>query len=277
MFLFWFLQGWTLRLRMGSQGSAQGVITREMLGYIPIPVPPLPEQERIVKLLDGADELRKLRVHADRRTATLIPALFHEMFGDMCPPSVRWPVERLGQLATIEATLVDPRLEAYLDLPHIGPDRIERNTGKLLSCKTAREDALISAKFLFDERDVLYSKIRPNLRKVAMPTERGLCSADMYPIRPGPRLSREYLWAYFLTDHFTDRAVDLSARANMPKLNRVQLDSIEAPIPPLPLQREFGQRVTEIRALVVAQAISLDRLEALFQSMLYRAFSGDLH
>jgi restriction endonuclease S subunit len=63
----------------------------------------------------------------------------------------------------------------------------------------------------------------------------------------------------------------------MPKLNRVQLDSIEAPIPPLPLQREFGQRVTEIRALVVAQAISLDRLEALFQSMLYRAFSGDLH
>ena len=49
---------------------------------IDIPVPPLAEQERIVKLLDEADELRKLRAQADRRTADLIPALFHEMFGD---------------------------------------------------------------------------------------------------------------------------------------------------------------------------------------------------
>ena len=47
-----------------------------------MPVPPLAEQERIVKLLDEADELRKLRAQADRRTADLIPALFHEMFGD---------------------------------------------------------------------------------------------------------------------------------------------------------------------------------------------------
>ena len=35
-----------------------------------------------MKLLDEADELRKLRAQADRRTADLIPALFHEMFGE---------------------------------------------------------------------------------------------------------------------------------------------------------------------------------------------------
>ena len=48
----------------------------------PIPVPPLAEQERIVKLLDEADDLRKLRAQADRRATALIPALFYEMFGD---------------------------------------------------------------------------------------------------------------------------------------------------------------------------------------------------
>jgi len=51
------------------------------LARLQLPVPPLAEQERIVKLLDEADELRKLRTQADRRTADLIPAIFHEMFG----------------------------------------------------------------------------------------------------------------------------------------------------------------------------------------------------
>jgi type I restriction enzyme S subunit len=72
-FLYAFLRGRTLRLRSGSQGSAQGVITREMLASIPMPLPPLAEQERIVKLLDEADELRKLRAQADHRTTALIP------------------------------------------------------------------------------------------------------------------------------------------------------------------------------------------------------------
>ena len=45
-------------------------------------LPPLPEQQRIVRILDAADELRRLRDQAERRTADLIPAIFHEMFGD---------------------------------------------------------------------------------------------------------------------------------------------------------------------------------------------------
>jgi type I restriction enzyme S subunit len=57
-------------------------ITKGALSSVDVTVPPLAEQERIVKRLDEADELRKLRAQADRRTADLIPALFHDMFGD---------------------------------------------------------------------------------------------------------------------------------------------------------------------------------------------------
>ena len=60
-----------------------------------IAVPPLTEQQRIVKLLDEADELRKLRAEADRRTTHLIPALFHEMFGDAVGNPNGWAVRRL--------------------------------------------------------------------------------------------------------------------------------------------------------------------------------------
>src|SRR5450759_1634667 len=61
-------------------GSAQQNFGPSHLKATEISLPPLAEQERIVKLLDEADELRKLRAQADRRTIALIPALFHEMF-----------------------------------------------------------------------------------------------------------------------------------------------------------------------------------------------------
>jgi type I restriction enzyme S subunit len=267
------------RLKEISNAAVGIAVANASMGAVrdmEVSVPSKTEQDRIVKLLDEADALRKLRAQADRRAADLIPAIFQEMFGEIGLQSCRWPVERLGKLITIESTLVDPRESAYQDLPHIGADRIERNNGKLLPGKTAREDGLISAKFLFDERDVLYSKIRPYLKKVALPKTKGLCSADMYPIRPGPQLVREFLWAYLLTDHFTGRAVDLSARANMPKLNRAQLDSINAPVPPLSLQSEFAKRVSEIESIETGQASARRRLNDLFQSILAKAFNDQL-
>ncbi len=63
-------------------GSAQQNFGPSHLKATKITMPPLAEQERIVALLDEADELRKLRAEADRRTSKLIGALFHEMFGD---------------------------------------------------------------------------------------------------------------------------------------------------------------------------------------------------
>ena len=140
------------------------------------------------------------------------------------------------------------------------------------------EDALISTKFLFDERMMCSTARFAHFfgKWHITNISRGLCSADICPIRPGLTLLREFLWAYLLTDYFTDRAVDLSARVNMPKLNRVQLASIEAPVPPLALQKEFGQRVTEVGELEAAHASSRARLDTLFQSMLYRAFAGEL-
>ena len=45
-----------------------------------------------MKLLDEADELRKLRAEAGRRTADLVPSLFHEMFGEPATNPKAWPV-----------------------------------------------------------------------------------------------------------------------------------------------------------------------------------------
>jgi type I restriction enzyme S subunit len=47
-------------------------------------------------------------------------------------------------------------------------------------------------------------------------------------------------------------------------------------IPPMPIQKEFANRVLEIHKMRAAQTASRGRLDALFKSMLHRAFSGQL-
>lgn len=92
-FLSRFLQGNFAYLQRTATGATIPHISKEALNAMQIPLPPLAEQERIVKFLDDADELRKLRAQADRRTADLIPALFHEMFGDPITNIRNWKRE----------------------------------------------------------------------------------------------------------------------------------------------------------------------------------------
>jgi type I restriction enzyme S subunit len=70
------------------------------------------------------------------------------------------------------------------DLPHVGAGNMITGSDELVGVMTAREEKLISGKYFFDETMVLYSKIRPYLRKAARPDFSGLCSADVYPCIP---------------------------------------------------------------------------------------------
>ncbi|MEZ5963088.1 MAG: restriction endonuclease subunit S [Planctomycetota bacterium] len=139
----------------------------------------------------------------------------------------------LADVCSIEARLVDPKLDEHADRVHIGGANIISSSGQLANLQTAREEGLKSPKFYFDPEDVLYSKIRPYLRKVTWPQTAGLCSADIYPLRPGKRIRHRYLQYLLLSDQFTSYAVRVSNRAGMPKVNREQLFAFEFELPDL--------------------------------------------
>src|SRR4051812_29288905 len=94
-----------------------------------------------------------------------------------------WRNVGLLDVADVASGQVDPRELPYRDWPLVAPNHIEEGTGRLLPAPSASQQGAISGKYLFAPGDVLYSKIRPYLRKVALPRFSGLCSADMYPLR----------------------------------------------------------------------------------------------
>lgn len=148
---------------------------------------------------------------------------------------------RFGTVTSIANGMVDPKLKEYSDLLHIGPENIQSGTGRLSGLKTAKEEGLISGKYLFDESAIVFSKIRPNLNKVCIPDFVGLCSADTYPIWVDTdRLDRSFVFQYMLSPAFVRETTSMSARTGLPKINRTDLQSVQIPVPPLPEQEKIA-------------------------------------
>jgi type I restriction enzyme S subunit len=252
-------------------------VAKGVLKHFRIPLPAISEQRRIVEILDQADRLRRLRVEADAKADRILIALFIKMFGDPAMNPMGWPVEPLDRLVRIGGSLVNPNEEEYFELPHIGGENIEKDTGRLLNLRSVRESQLRSAKFLFSDRHVLYCKIRPYLNKVAFPRQNGLCSADIYPVLPvDGRIGPWYLLALLRSDGFVQYARGQSDRLRMPKLNRQQLGGFPVPVPPKDRVAAFELAAAQISGLDSIRKRASQCVSSLFRSFLDQAFSAQL-
>gem|GEM_PF-2336970 len=217
----------------GAVPSISEALVRRMPGLRP----PDAEQRAIADFLDREtariDQLiekkqRMVDVVLERQSAVLEQMTFGAEQG--------WRRVPFKWICRIPNGQVDPTVQPWSDLPLIAPNHIESGTGRLLALETAANQGAISGKYAFSKGTVLYSKIRPELAKACIAPERGLCSADMYPIIPGESLMPEYLLMQLLSPSFTSWAVLESMRVAMPKLNREALGSFRVIVPPLAVQ-----------------------------------------
>lgn len=260
-----------------GQGSTFAAIKRSEINEIKVPFPSLSEQRRIVEILDQAEALQKKRSDADEKATRILPAIFYNMFGDPATNPMGWDTVPLDKIVDIGTQLVDPNQPDFLDLPHIGGEQIEKDTGRILSPILVRNSNLRSNKFYFSSDHILYSKIRPYLNKVAYPRFSGVCSADIYPLRPkNISVTHLYLLSLLRTQAFLDYAKMHSDRLRIPKLNKTQLGAFEFPLPGSHLLIDFDARARKIVSIENSRFVRQEKIEKLYQTILYRAFSGDL-
>jgi type I restriction enzyme S subunit len=248
---------------------------------IQIPVPPLEEQERIVKLLAEADKLRKLRAQADRRTVDFIPALFHDMFGDPVENPEGYPIQLLEQVCTriTDGTHQPPPFAhhgiPFLFVRNIVTGSIDFDTEKFITDETFAD---LTRKVRPERGDILYSTVGSYGVAVQVETDRKFAfQRHIGHLKPNrEQIDTGFLEAQLNTPSLKSQA-DQRARGIAQKtVNLAEIRKFKVLVPPLPLQDEFAKRVREIRELESKQAGSRERLDALFQSMLHRAFRGEL-
>jgi type I restriction enzyme M protein len=245
----------------GDAGATFASINRGQIEALQIPLPPLEIQKEIVaeiegyqKVIDGARiVLDNYRPH--------IP-IHHD-----------WPMVPLGEICSLGGKITT---DVDLSLPYFGADSIESSTGKLLKTETAQSQRVNGPVYEFAGERLLYSKIRPYLNKLTVVNLRGYCSSDMYPLLPdSSKVHNTFLATYMLSDTFNERIRGYYERANIPKINRLQLFEVEIPLPPLNTQKAIVAEIEAEQALVAANRELIVRFEKKIQAILARVWGEE--
>ena len=281
-FLFFFIHSLFDVLNTRVRGAAVPHLEKDLMLDLEVVLPPLPEQEGIIRILDEADQLRRLREESDRRSKDLIPSTFHEMFGDTSVAVKNCKVVRLEEVTTriTDGVHLKPNYTSS-GIPFISVKDITTGKLKFDHCKfISREDHERFTKRCKPEYlDILYTKVGATYGRPALvDTSREFSIyVSVCLIKPNKNLIEpQFLNTVMGTAAIKGQADQAIKGIGVPDLHLDQIKNFLIPLPSIELQRKFTDRVAEIKAYEAAQAASWAQLDRLFLSLLHRAFQGEL-
>lgn len=197
--------------------------------------------------------------------------------GDPLPDGWRWTT--LGECCTQERTAITSDKPEYAEMPYLGLEHIEGNTGRILVSETAaRGSESTSNNFCFTPDHVLYGKLRPYLNKVALPEFSGRCSTEIIPLRPVD-MDRGFLAWFLRRSDTVEYAMRGKTGSRMPRASMKELLLLPIPLPPLAEQRRIVAGLeTRLAAAERARRAALSQLtalEAMPAALLRKVFERD--
>lgn len=275
-------------LKIPSRGYARHF---RHLKEVAVPIPPSAEQQRLVALLDKGDELRKLRAEADHQTAALLPALFYYMFGQRIavPPIVtstvglkaprEWRWLKLTEVARLATGHTPSRRHPEWwggDIPWISLTDIRELDGKIATAtgEYVNEEGIANSSSVKLPKGTVCFSRTASVGFVTIMGREMATSQDFVNWVCGPELDPIFLMGALMQAREYLRS--LASGSTHKTIYFPTVEQFATIVPPLALQKEFAARVTEIRAMQDKQAASRTRLDDFFQSMLHRAFNGEL-
>lgn len=181
-----------------------------------------------------------------------------------------WITERLERMAQLVRDAIHPSETA--GLPYIGLEHI--GEGSLSLIGTGRAEDAISLKTRFRQGDILFGKLRPYFRKVVRAPFDGICSTDIWVIRPRPAVDAGFLFYLLASDLFVEPLVRASEGTKMPRAQWEYACALELPLPPLPDQRVIAHILGTLDDKIEVNRKMSETLEAMARA-LFKAWFVD--
>lgn len=282
-YLAMFLNSISKGLEEACQGATIKGLTRGYIENISIPIPPTPSDQDIIAsdLESRMAHVEKMRVAAlcqKEAIAAMQGAILREVFpyeeGDELPEGWKW--EELGNLFTIEKQQINPFDESFYSLRFIGMENIESNTRKFIPNGNTEESG-DSTCLLFDNKHVLYGKLRPYLNKVYLPDKKGRCSTELIPLIPKNGFSRSFITSVLQSEIVVNNAVKHSTGGRMPRADMEKLKKLKVPIPSnyndqLAITAELERKLSELEKARQTAQRQIEAIEALPGAILREVF-----
>lgn len=255
-----------------AHGATMKHIVKGDFDNTPIPVPPLPVQERIVSELDLLSGIIEKKREQLKELDALAQSIFYDMFGDPITNEKGWEVKKLGEVA--------PAKEYKGEIPNkdgkywlLNLDMVTAHTGEIIEQCYFEPNEIGNSTIVFNGENVLYSKLRPYLNKVVLPKDIGFATSELVPLFPNKlQLDRMYLAHTLRSSSFVEYISAKVAGAKMPRVSMNEFRTFPIPLPPLPLQHQFASKIEAIERQKELIKQSISETETLFNARMQEHF-----
>lgn len=235
-----------------------------------IPVPPLPEQEKIVSELDCLSGIIEKKRQQLKELDALAQSIFYEMFGDPVTNEKGWEVKKLGEVAYIGLgfTHTPEYVEegvAFLSVKDISSGEICWDKIKYVS-QQEYESAPKGAKP--KKGDIMFCRVGTMGKPIIVDTDIPFCTFVSlgYLHLLDSNVNNVYV-KYWMLSHAFDEQVEKNVKGIAVKnLNTGWLKTFEIQVPPLPLQQTFASKIEAIEKQKALIKQSLGEVETLFNA-----------
>ena len=281
-----FLQSKFKYLRDNCTGATIPHISKPSLVNLNIPLFPLAEQKKIAEILDAADSLRRKDQQLIEHYTALSQSLFLEMFGDPVTNPMGWDVIPLEAIADIVSGVTKGRklkIADVFEIPYMRVANVQAGHLNLDEIKTIPGTEADILKFVLKKGDILLTEggdpdklgrgtvwneeIENCIHQNHIFRVRLTCDQST-PVYLSRLCGSEYGKRYFMKSG--------KQTTGIASINKTQLKKFPVLQPPINLQTQFAKNIQEIEHQKHQAQANLKNSEALFNSLLQRAFKGEL-
>lgn len=225
-FLFIFYRRLGVFRKYSSRAVNQSSLNQEVLKSLIIPLPTLPEQQRIIQILSTWDRaierVQRLIEAKQRQKKGLMQGL---LTGRLRFPEFGEPAEEMGKIpngwkvvefhdcATRSKKKIDPVMNDF-NFRCVELEHISQETGKIIGETESKQQT--STKNYFRPGNVLFGKLRPYLHKFAYCYFEGVCSSEIWVLQTKSICTSRYLFYLVQTDTFLSASIQTTG-TKMPR------------------------------------------------------------
>jgi type I restriction enzyme S subunit len=260
-------QNWvsSVSIRSGQPG-----INAEQYKTLEILLPPLPEQEKIVEVLETWDSYFEKLSASIKLKKKVKKGLMQRLFtGKMRLKSFNEPWK---SVKLEEACKINPKSESlpstfvYIDLESVEKGILKKERSMKL------ENAPSRAQRLLHKKDILFQMVRPYQKNNLYFNKDSNYVASTGYAQIRTQNDPKYLYYILHTDSFVNKVLEKCTGSNYPAINSTDLSKIKIPLPSIPEQKAIGQILTtadqEIEALEKKKALIEQQKKFLLNNMI---------
>jgi len=267
-----------------GNGATVDTLTIQKLQAVAVDLPPLPEQQRIVTLLDEAfDGIATAKSNAEKNlqnARAIFESHLKSVFAQRGPGWVEKKLEEIGKTQTGSTPKTNDRANYGDVISFVKPGDFNTD-GTLDYDKDGLSESGAAGARKVPSGSVLMVCIGATIGKCGYCDQDVTTNQQVNALTPSDGSSNRFIYYQMLTETFQRKVIHASGQATLPIINKSKWSALPVWLPPTVAEQstiaaKFDALVEEIQRLEAIYQQKINALDELKKSLLHRAFNGQL-